>query len=383
MVKGFINYKDGRIPFVIENYRMELFTDNDLLKIFSQEYNFKENYILYGQCFFTGIQGQSATFLVDHSMGSTCYLRCYTVNKLGSNSGYNSIGFQSPFLDDIFRYKYEYLELVRNGINLALEPKIVCTIPFSMNSKQYELNYCIGQDHRLGLLEDFDKKGELQSILYTDNIHECYNLSIVLYRFVMFMLSRSDVPFSQINLYKDKMKTGWLYCPTISENIVSEFDVLFSKFDIIKYIPKILNNIAIDSGNKITQSIPLGHLGDSDTLFSPQRFLQQVMSFEYLFNKLEPKKSTDKKIHLKNELKDMFDMFPHLLDNSNLSSDEISEKIKEMRRLITHGYTYYYDFKDNSEIRHIIFILDKLIRNMSLLLAGFSKDEIEKYPNYL
>ena len=47
MVKGFIFFRDGKIPFVIENYRMELFTDNSLLDDFCKEYNFKENYILH------------------------------------------------------------------------------------------------------------------------------------------------------------------------------------------------------------------------------------------------------------------------------------------------------------------------------------------------
>lgn len=48
MVKGFIFFRTGKIPFVIENYRMDLFTDDSLLEIFCKEYNFKENYILQG-----------------------------------------------------------------------------------------------------------------------------------------------------------------------------------------------------------------------------------------------------------------------------------------------------------------------------------------------
>ena len=56
MVKGFIFFRDGKIPFVIENYRMELFTDDSLLDDFCKEYNFKENYILHGQCFDIGIR---------------------------------------------------------------------------------------------------------------------------------------------------------------------------------------------------------------------------------------------------------------------------------------------------------------------------------------
>lgn len=47
MVKGFIFFRDGKIPFVIENYHMELFTDDPLLDDFCKEYNFKENYILH------------------------------------------------------------------------------------------------------------------------------------------------------------------------------------------------------------------------------------------------------------------------------------------------------------------------------------------------
>ena len=47
MVKGFIFFRGGKMPFVIENYRMELFTDDSLLDDFCKEYNFKENYLQY------------------------------------------------------------------------------------------------------------------------------------------------------------------------------------------------------------------------------------------------------------------------------------------------------------------------------------------------
>ena len=159
MIKGFIDYREGKIPFVIENYRMELFTDDDLLSDFSKEHNFKKNYILHGQYFGVGSQGQTATFFVERSMGSTCYLRCYIINTITSKDNYDTIGFQSPFLDDVFRYKYEYLDMVRGGVNLALEPRDVYKLPLVMNGMRYELKYRIGQDSRLGLLEDFNKKG--------------------------------------------------------------------------------------------------------------------------------------------------------------------------------------------------------------------------------
>lgn len=380
MIKGFIDFQEEKIPFVIENYRMELFTESDLLNDFSKKYNFTTNYILHGQYFDIGSKGKRATFLVEYSMGSTCYLRCYIINSLASEGEYEAIGLQSPFLDDIFRYKYKCLDMVREGINLALEPKDVYIIPFDMDNKHYELKYRIGHDNRLGLLEDFEKKGELLLPLQTDDIQECYNISVVLYRLAMFMMSEAEVPFKQITLYKKGIKAGWFYCSLVSEKAVSGDDVFFNELDIMKYIPKILNNIAIDSGNKITKSIPLGHIGSFDTLFSPQRFLEQVMAFEYLFEKLEHKKSKDRKFPLKDELKYMLNEFPQLLIKSNLSLDEVSEKIKETRRQIAHGYTYYYDFKNDSEIKYLIILLDKLIRNMSLWWVGFSKQEIEEYP---
>ena len=150
----------------------------------------------------------------------------------------------------------------------------------------------------------------------------------------------------------------------------------------MKYLPKILNNIALDSGNRISQSIPLGHLQDADSLFSPRRFMEQVMAFEYLFDKLEPQKAKDRKFPLKDELRYMLDEFPKLLSGYRSSSGQIGEQIKELRRSIAHGHAYYYDFKTDIETQRLIFLLDKLIRNMSLRWIGFSKEEIAEYLLY-
>lgn len=130
MLKGFISFREGKIPFVVENYRMELFTDDDLLKEFTKEYNFKHNYILEGQCFSNDFQGQKTIFLVEQSIGGTCYLRCYIIHMLAVQDEYDTMGLQSPFLDDIFRYKYNYIDMVRTGINFAVEPKNIYKIPF-------------------------------------------------------------------------------------------------------------------------------------------------------------------------------------------------------------------------------------------------------------
>ena len=380
MGKGFVFFRDGKIPFVIEDYRLELFTDDELLGEFTKEYNFKSNYILRGQYFRNGIHGQPATFLIERSIGSTCYLKCYIVNMPTTDEDYDTIGLQSPFLDDVFRYNYEYIDSIRAGINLALEPKDLYNLSFSMDGNSYNATYRIGYDNSLGLLEDREKKGEFLVPVCTDEIQEAYNLSMIFYRLAMFMTSHANAPFKRITLYKNGHKVGWFFCPFVSEIAVSGNDVLFHELDVMKYVPKILRNIAMDSGNKITKSVPLGHLSDFDNLLSPRRFMEQIMAFEYLFDKLEPKKANDKSISLKKELKEMLDKFPELLHNKSLSPESASEQIKTMRNSIAHGHAYYYDFKSDSHTQYLIFLLDKLIRKMSLLWIGFTKKEIEEYP---
>lgn len=379
MVKGFIFFMDGKIPFVIENYRMELFSDDPIIKDFCKEYNFKENYILHGLCFDSGSFCRRATFLVENSMGSTCFLRCYTVNMLDRDEEYDSIGFQSPAMDEVFRYEYEYIDMVRAGINLAIEPKAAYKIPFTMNERDYEVEFRIGHDNRLGLLEDLNRKGELVLPLYTHEIQECYDITVVLHRLAMFMTSYSDVPFKRITLYKQGLKAGWFYCSLISEDAIGRYGGFFHEFDVEKYIPNILKNIALDSGNKITQSIPLGHLQDENSMFTPQRFVEQVVSFEYLFDKLNPSKAHDSKFPLKSELQCMFIEFPQLLSQVKITPEEISQQIKELRRTIAHGHAYYYDFKNDSNAKYLMILLDKLIRCMSLKWIGFSNDEIASF----
>ena len=379
MVKGFIFFRTGKIPFVIENYRMDLFTDDSLLEIFCKEYNFKENYILQGLCFDIGPHGRKATFLVENSMGSTCYLRCYIVYTFNKDETYDRIGIQSPSLDAVFGYEHKYIEMVRSGINLALEHKKVYAIPFDMNKQKYELIFQIGHNHRLGLLEDFSRKGELILPLHTNEIQECYDIATVLCRLAMFMTSHTDILFKRITLYRKEVSVGWFYCPFISEDAVDRYNGLFYEFDIMKYIPKLLNNIALDSGNKITQSIPLGHLGNFDSMFTPQRFVEQIVAFEYLFDKLEHKKAQNLQFPLKKELEYMFNEYPQLLSQTNLSAEKVSNQIKEIRRTIAHGYAYYYDFKNDRSSKYLMILLDKLIRCMSLKLIGFSNDDISNF----
>lgn len=379
MKNGFIKFKTYKIPFIIDDYRMELFAADDSLSEFSKENNFKKDYLLEGECYNGGIAYQKITCWVGHSMGSTCYLRCYSLNISVENDNYDAIGLQSVFLDDIFRYKYNYIDCTREGVDFSLKPKEIYKIPFSMNEKQYKSSYKIGFNNHMGLLENFDKKGEILISLQEKNLKECLDIVTVFNRLAMFMTSKTDVPFKQITLYKKGLKVGWFLSPLVLETNKFGMDIMYNELDVMKYIPKILNNIALDPGNEIKNSIPLGHISSSESMFLPQRFMEQIMAFEYLFEKLENKKAKDKSFPLKEEIKYCIEMFPELLSHFNKSADEISKGIKETRRNIAHGYAYYYNFQNDYDRYGWMILLDDLIKKMSLKWIGFSNDEIKNY----
>lgn len=380
MLVGFVRYNDGEIPFALDKYRLELFSNGDQVSEFAKEYNHKTDYLLQGSLVDGRVVSRSVTFLVERSLGGTCYLRCYICNMLTTEKEYDSIGFQSPVLDDVFRYKYEYLDQIRSGENLTLKPKEIYTVPFEMNNTQYALVYRIGYDNRMGLLEDYKREGEIILSLNKRDIQECYDLSVVLSRLASFMTSRTEEAFKKISLYHQGKLAGWFFCPLVSEKTESMYEGIFYDFSVMDYIPKVLKNIALDAGNMITKSIPLGYLRSFDTMFSPQRFMEQIMAFEYLFEKIDPKKATDKKFPLKEELAKMIDEFPDLLGNTKITSSEVSDHIKSIRNNIAHGHAYFYDFKHNPKEGYYMLLLDRLLKKMSLLVIGFTKGEIAQFP---
>lgn len=379
MFKGIIDFNHGKIPFVIEDYRMELFSDDSILDDFYKEFNYKKNYILNGYCFDYGNNKRKASFLVEQSIANVCYLKCFFVSMTYEEVIFDSIGLQSMFLDSVFRYGYEYIDAIRAGVNLSTEPKVVYEIPFDMDNLKYDMQYRIGYDNRIGLLEDYDRKGELIIPLHKGNILECYDLVCIMNRLAMFTTSQAVVPFKTIILYKQGKKAGWFYCPLMTDEPYVRNEFAFFEFNVMKYIPKILNNIALDSGNRITRSIPLGHLETNDSRFAPKRFIEQIMSFEYLFDKLDHKKAQDTTFPLRKELEYMFNQFPQLLSNTSLSVKNVSDEIRKIRREIAHGYAYYYDFKNEARIKRYMLLLDKLIQCMSLRHIGFSNDDISEY----
>jgi hypothetical protein len=127
----------------------------------------------------------------------------------------------------------------------------------------------------------------------------------------------------------------------------------FHTFQIEKYIAKILNNFAKDLGAKITTSIPLGHLESYEHFHTPNRFIEQIQAFEYLFYKSMPEKKDI--TTLKEKLETMFNFFPDVLNHINMSADDVAKNIKKLRVNIVHGDSYYYDFKDDNISQRYIF----------------------------
>ena len=374
-IKGFVNYNNGKMPFVLEKYNLELFSDNELIKNFLKEYNSKNNYILTGQYFRMGTTPENITLLIDKSMGSTCYVKCFILEALRKDSGFDAINFQSRTLDSIFKYKYNYIDLSRKDVNLTNGEHEVYSIPFILETNTYNLSYKIGQKTKLGLLEDFSAWGISSIQLKYCDINECYKLAVLLERFSKFLVNHSYAPFKKIVLSQKGFPAGWFYYNNLSDELDGDYDGMFQNYDVNKYSSKILTNIGANPDSKINISIPLGHLSNYENTFSPQRFIEQVMAFEYLYHKIYPSKNNFK---LKNKLVEMFNEFSSILD-AKQSADSIAEEIKELRRRITHGYEYYYTFENDANIMLNICNLDTLIKYMSLKVIGFDNQEINDY----
>lgn len=378
MFKGLINYKDGKIPFVVDNYRLELFSENDLQYQFSMEFNLTTNYVLRGQCFDFGNTPKDAIFLVENSFGNICNLKCFIVYNFGIEKPVDSICIESGILDSIFRYKYHYLDLTRAGVNLGIERQNVYSIPFKIRDAKYQISYLVGRDHKMGLLDKFDMRGKTTIKLKNANIGECYNICLLMNRFAKFITSMGDATFERITILgSNGLVYANLYCTFVSNNTVVDLDVLFGKFQVQDYAPKILDNLALELECKITHSIPLGHLKKFGNEYSPQRFLELITAFEYLFEKLKPTLKEPIPSTLKEELQLMFEEFPDILAGRN--TGDIAKEIKKLRVNILHGYEYYYDFNGLSTHQFYTIKLSDLILRMSLRHIGFDNLQISRF----
>lgn len=380
MHKGFIDYQNTKIPFVIDDFKMELFSQDAVLEAFIQEYRLSTNFVLTGECVLFGKKTRKITMLVDDFSGYTFYLSCFIVHRFEHAETFDEICFRSQVLDSIFQYKYHFLDMSRNGINLSASENLVYSFSFNINTSQHHLHYKIGSNHTLGILEEFDSAGKTIISLAEADIHECKKMVALMERLSKFLTSRSKITFNQISLLREGLPEATFYCKQVSDDVHLDFDIHFYSFPINTYVPKILQHLSLELDSKIKQSIPLGHLGEFNNPFAPQRFIEQVIAFEYLFEKLEPSKAADKKVHLKDELKIMFDEFSQILiSGTRYTSENLAEDIKELRRTITHGYEYFYTFAHDNDKKFLVTKMAGLLRCMSLKLIGFSIDEIKNY----
>ena len=378
--KGFIFFHETKIPFVIEEYKMELFTDDPIIYNFTKEYNFKSDYVLSGQCYWYAGLPSKVYILVSYSIGTTCYLTSFLFCKFGDIGEYEKIGFQSSTLDSIFQYTHKLINGTRDGVNYSIAPVDIYKFTIPINEKCMEFRYAIGHNNRLGIIEDFTKKGELIVSPCPNDIVECTRLMRLVDRFSQFTVGYSDIKFKCIVLYKEDFPSAYLFCNRVDSEEQSAFDGMFFEFDAAKYCPRILENMALDMDNTISKSIPIGHLSGKTLPYSPHRLIEQVFSFEYLFDKIHH--CEVQSMSLKNELKMMFDLYPEILTHPQLTSEKAAEEIKTIRVNITHGYKYYYNFDSDRRIQLLMIMLDKLIERMSLQHIGFERDDIQKFREW-
>lgn len=375
---GFIHYKNSKIPFVINKFQMDLFSDKSALAEFMKEYSFKSQYILKGERFINGTYSTEILMLVDHSVGSQCFLSFYIIANTQEKLEYDTLNFQSTILDNVFQYKYKFIELSKSGENLSSSQKEIYKIPFNLRNCQYDMSFKIGQKINLGLLEDFSRHGELSIKTKEISISECAEIIILTERFLKFLTRYSNITFEKIYLTRKGINVANLYCPFIGKNDY-DFDIAYQNFNIAFYGTKLLNNLGLELTNSIENSIPLGHIGDYKSSFLPQRFIQQIMSFEYIFEKINPKSNKC----LQKKLEESFSEFLYVIsinaDKNNLKS--LTTNMKKLRVDITHGYRYFYDFDFADKTKLYFSYLDYLIECMSLKYLGFSKDEIEMFRN--
>lgn len=205
---------------------------------------------------------------------------------------------------------------------------------------------------------------------------------ILLERFMKFISNSSDVYFRRITFTDGVRPAAFFYCKSVSEKSSGGMDVFYHDFNVMKYVPKIIENLAKELGNRITESVTLGHIENYESMFTPQRFIEQIMAFEYLFEKLEPEKAEQRNFHLIDELELMLGVFPDVIAGVRKSTRKIADEIKNLRVDIVHGHAYYYDFANDHNIQYYMLMLDKLIERMNLKLVGFNDEEIKTFCSY-
>lgn len=100
MLKGFILYKDNKIPFVIDGFRVELFSDNSCLSEFIKEYRSESDFKLNGECVGPYTNIRPITLYVERILADTLYLHCYIIKMSSDSPQPNTIGFDDEEIND-------------------------------------------------------------------------------------------------------------------------------------------------------------------------------------------------------------------------------------------------------------------------------------------
>lgn len=383
MKKGFINFNDTKIPFILDKeYKLELFGEPHILSSFSKTYNFKKDYVLSGQCIDNGYMEREIILTVKYSISNICYINSYAIANSNKKLCFDEIIFSSKMINDIFQFNYNARQLSEKGVDLTKTLTTIYSDTFLIGDTKYDLKYSIGGRKIWPFpLDRMKINGELSISSLKSDILECSKICILIERFIKFMCAYADIIIDKIILMSNNFPIGHLYFNFKNKTDYHSDEIFFLETTPQSYCSKILDNLSLNLSNNISVSIPLGHIRNNTNKQSPQRFIEQIFSFEYIYAKLNPgEKSKRKQKSLEEKLKKYFDEYNDIINLKTFSAKKnYPNLIKELRRQITHGEKYYYEFKEYEEEYTYMIILDSLIEAMSLSYMGFTHTEIKKF----
>lgn len=384
MHNGFIFFNNIKIPFAIDsdNIHMQVFSDNESdIKSFLNSYAHKQDFVLKGNVFNAFSFKRDIFCFVSSFKGKLAILNSFATLDCLEGKNVDKICFQSSLLDDIFQYKYRFLELARGNVNISNHPVVTEHFDFSFNNEKKTAEFLVGQDSKFGFMNTFKHSGVLEVGFSFSEIDSLFSLVTLVKRYVIFLTSFLNISFSDIFLTKKGLRIGTVFLP-LSKNENEKLDVLFFGFKNYSFSTKIIENLAIDLGSEIKQSIPLFHMKTEDNFFDPSRFLRQVMSFEYLYKRIEANNHKNKRETLSNKLCCMMRKFPDHFSNCNGKLFCLAKNIADFRNSIFHGGQLFYNREPNDNFGHFFFIMDSLIEKMSLLYLGLNEIDIDNFrPN--
>lgn len=379
ILNGFIYENEKKFGFSLYDFSLKLFSDiSDDISEFSREHNFKKDYILKGTIFKGNFIPQDILLLIDYSMGASCFVKSYIVSDLSEIKNFDSIVIYSDLLDDIFRYRHILLDRFKKEKDktFSLNESKEESYNFICNSKQHDFNFYVGNKFERGICSLFKLCGKYE-ITNVDNIIDATHIITSLYKYMVFLSQHSNVGIDMMYLHSNNNRVASFYLKEFSSNYTNQIAEYQINKNILTFSSKILNNICLDLGAELNNSIPIKHIKNFNNHFSPIRFIEQVYSFEYLFNRVYPKSISNltEKAELKSKLKFAMTHNKDYIDIKEESILTFANEIKELRRHIMHGHIYVEEINDKQK-RYLI-LMDDLLKFMSFRLIGLSELEIK------